>query len=156
MESQTFDLEENRLQKEIVKRKAKIVLIQLPEGLKTTGPRLATLIEDLGSCAIISADPCYGACDLATATAFYPSPSADPIPGLTLRRRKARSVPWERAACRRHTPSLQQGPWSFGPGTKGSEQATPVCLPAPRIRKVPSPFRAEGTLRRSTPPHGRS
>ena len=69
MESQTFNLEENRLQKEIVKRKAKTVLIQLPEGLKTIGPRLATLIEEVGSCAIVSADPCYGACDLATTAA---------------------------------------------------------------------------------------
>jgi 2-(3-amino-3-carboxypropyl)histidine synthase len=69
LEPQTFDLEENRLQKEIVKRKAKTVLIQLPEGLKNIGPRLATLIEEVGSCAIVSADPCYGACDLATTAA---------------------------------------------------------------------------------------
>jgi 2-(3-amino-3-carboxypropyl)histidine synthase len=65
MKTTSFDLEEKRLKKEISKRKAKIVLLQLPEGLKTEGPRLATIIEDAGALAIVSADPCYGACDLA-------------------------------------------------------------------------------------------
>ena len=65
MKTTSFDLEEKRLKKEISKRKAKIVLLQLPEGLKAEAPRLATIIEDAGALAIISADPCYGACDLA-------------------------------------------------------------------------------------------
>jgi len=65
MKTTSFDLEEKRLKKEISKRKAKIVLLQLPEGLKAEGPRLATIIEDVGALAIVSADPCYGACDLA-------------------------------------------------------------------------------------------
>lgn len=59
-----FELEENRLKKEILRRQAKKVLLQLPEGLKPEGPRLAAVIEDVGATAIISADPCYGACDL--------------------------------------------------------------------------------------------
>ena len=65
MKTTSFDLEEKRLKKEISKRKAKIVLLQLPEGLKAEGPRLASIIEDVGALAIVSADPCYGACDLA-------------------------------------------------------------------------------------------
>jgi len=65
MKTTSFDLEEKRLKKEISKRKAKIVLLQLPEGLKAEGPRLATIIEEAGALAIVSADPCYGACDLA-------------------------------------------------------------------------------------------
>jgi len=66
MEATTFNLEEKRLSKEITKRGAKRVLIQLPEGLKTEGPRLAAIAEKAGALAVVSADPCYGACDLAT------------------------------------------------------------------------------------------
>jgi 2-(3-amino-3-carboxypropyl)histidine synthase len=62
----TFDLEEERLREEVSRRGAKRVLIQLPEGLKAVGPRLAALAEKAGAVAIVSADPCYGACDLAT------------------------------------------------------------------------------------------
>jgi len=65
MKTAPFDFEEKRLKKEVKKRKAKIVLLQLPEGLKAEGPRLATIIEGAGALAIVSADPCYGACDLA-------------------------------------------------------------------------------------------
>ena len=66
MEIKTFDLEEKRLEEEIIKREAKRALIQLPEGLETEGSRLASIVERAGAIAIISADPCYGACDLAT------------------------------------------------------------------------------------------
>ncbi|KPV64573.1 MAG: 2-(3-amino-3-carboxypropyl)histidine synthase [Candidatus Bathyarchaeota archaeon BA2] len=65
----TFDLEETRLRKEITKRGAKLILIQLPEGLKAEGPRLAAMAEEAGALAIVSADPCYGACDLVLADA---------------------------------------------------------------------------------------
>ena len=65
MKSSIFDLEETKLKAEIKKRGAKRVLIQLPEGLKPDGPRLAALVERAGALAIVSADPCYGACDLA-------------------------------------------------------------------------------------------
>ena len=64
-----FDLEENRLKEEIKKRKPKIVLLQLPEGLKPEAPRLAAVVEESGSLPIISSDPCYGACDLAVSDA---------------------------------------------------------------------------------------
>jgi 2-(3-amino-3-carboxypropyl)histidine synthase len=64
--SSSFDLEEKRLVNEVQRRKANLVIIQLPEGLKPEGPRLASLIEEkTEALAIIMADPCYGACDLA-------------------------------------------------------------------------------------------
>jgi len=65
MENEIFELEEERLKEEIIKRGARKILIQLPEGLKKEGPRLAALVEEAGALAIVSADPCYGACDLA-------------------------------------------------------------------------------------------
>jgi len=65
MKTSTFDLEEERLKEEIRKRGARRVLFQLPEGLKAEGPRLASVAEKMGAVAIVSADPCYGACDLA-------------------------------------------------------------------------------------------
>ncbi len=60
-----FDFEEERIQQEITKLGAKRVLLQLPEGLKPEGPRLAKIIEKSGALPIISADSCYGACDIA-------------------------------------------------------------------------------------------
>lgn len=60
-----FDLEEGRLAKEVKRRGSKLVLIQLPEGLKPQAPQLAEIVEKAGAVAVISADPCYGACDLA-------------------------------------------------------------------------------------------
>lgn len=61
-----FDFEEERIKQEITKLGAKRVLIQLPEGLKPEGPRLAKIVGKTGALPIVSADPCYGACDLAT------------------------------------------------------------------------------------------
>jgi 2-(3-amino-3-carboxypropyl)histidine synthase len=61
-----FDFEKDRLLAEIIKRKAKRVLLQFPEGLKTEAFTLARLIESkTGATAFVSADPCYGGCDLA-------------------------------------------------------------------------------------------
>ncbi|UCD95885.1 MAG: diphthamide biosynthesis enzyme Dph2 [Candidatus Bathyarchaeota archaeon] len=59
-----FDLEEKRIINEVLQRKAKRVLIQLPEGLKKHGPQLAEILGRTGALPIISADPCYGACDV--------------------------------------------------------------------------------------------
>ncbi len=64
-----FDFEEERIKEEIVKLGAKRVLLQLPEGLKPEASRLVEPIEETGALPIISADPCYGACDLATSAA---------------------------------------------------------------------------------------
>ena len=60
-----FDFEEERIKQEIVKLGAKRVLLQLPEGLKPEAPKLAKIVEKNGGVTIISADPCYGACDIA-------------------------------------------------------------------------------------------
>lgn len=64
-----YDFEEERVKQEILRLNAKRVLIQLPEGLKPEAIRLAKTIERFGVLPIVSADPCYGACDLATAEA---------------------------------------------------------------------------------------
>jgi len=64
-----FDFEEERIKQEITKLSAKRVLIQLPEGLKTEAHRIAKVVEKTGALPIISADPCYGACDVATSEA---------------------------------------------------------------------------------------
>ncbi len=47
--------------------------MQLPEGLKPEAPHIASIIEESGALAIISADPCYGACDLALHEAEFTS-----------------------------------------------------------------------------------
>lgn len=60
-----FDFEEERIKQEITKLGAKRVLLQMPEGLKREAPKLAKIVEKSGALAIISADPCYGACDIA-------------------------------------------------------------------------------------------
>jgi len=64
-----FDFEEERVKQEILKLGAKRVLIQLPEGLKPEAPRLAKTVEKFGALPVVSADPCYGACDLAISDA---------------------------------------------------------------------------------------
>ncbi|MEM3641355.1 MAG: diphthamide biosynthesis enzyme Dph2, partial [Candidatus Bathyarchaeia archaeon] len=64
-----FDFEEERMKQEIAKLGAKRVLIQLPQGLKNEGVKLAKIVKKAGALPIVSADPCYGACDLATAEA---------------------------------------------------------------------------------------
>jgi len=64
-----FDFEEERIKQKIAKLEAKRVLLQMPEGLKPEGTRIAKIIEKTGALPIISATPCYGACDLATAEA---------------------------------------------------------------------------------------
>lgn len=62
----SYDFEEERVRQEILKSGAKRVLLQFPEGLKPEAPRLAKVIEKTGAVSIVSANPCYGACDLAT------------------------------------------------------------------------------------------
>jgi 2-(3-amino-3-carboxypropyl)histidine synthase len=61
----SFDFEEQRIVTEIQRLGAKRVVLQLPQGLKPEAVKLAKLVEDAGAVAIISSDPCYGACDIA-------------------------------------------------------------------------------------------
>jgi len=49
---------------QIKKKKAKKVLVQVPEGLKMKAINLAEDLRREGIEAFLSADPCYGACDL--------------------------------------------------------------------------------------------
>jgi 2-(3-amino-3-carboxypropyl)histidine synthase len=61
-----YQLEEAKIIEEIKRRGSKRVLLQMPEGLKPLGFRLAKLLEDeKGLEVFVSGDPCYGACDLA-------------------------------------------------------------------------------------------
>jgi 2-(3-amino-3-carboxypropyl)histidine synthase len=64
-----YDFEEERVKQEIQRLNAKRVLIQLPEGLKPEVLTIVKSVEKAGALPIVSADPCYGACDLATAEA---------------------------------------------------------------------------------------
>ena len=60
-----FDFEEQRIKDEIARLGAKRVLLQMPQGLKPQATKIAQTVEASGALAIISADPCYGACDIA-------------------------------------------------------------------------------------------
>lgn len=60
-----YNLEENRIIEEVQKRKAKRILMQLPEGLKKEALRLSNLIrEKTGATVVVSGEPSWGACDL--------------------------------------------------------------------------------------------
>lgn len=61
----TFDFEEDRIEKKIKQLGAKRVLLQMPQGLKPQATKIAQIVEECGAIAIISTDPCYGACDIA-------------------------------------------------------------------------------------------
>lgn len=51
----------------ILSRKAKVVALQMPEGLKVYAQRiLGDLERSTGAEFVIMADPCYGACDIST------------------------------------------------------------------------------------------
>jgi 2-(3-amino-3-carboxypropyl)histidine synthase len=58
-----YDFEIERINREIKKRKAKRVLIQLPEGLKG---RFLEIADRLNAECVLSGDPCFGACDIQT------------------------------------------------------------------------------------------
>lgn len=63
--SMMYDLEESRIIEEIKKRKAKNVLLQLPEGLKKEASRLTNTIQEKTSATVfVSGEPSWGACDL--------------------------------------------------------------------------------------------
>jgi len=57
-------LDYNRLVQEIRKRKAKSILLQLPEGLKTQAQEIAKALEKSGAEVLLSIETCYGACDI--------------------------------------------------------------------------------------------
>lgn len=60
-----YDLETERVIREIKRLKADVVGLQFPEGLKTRAVGLAGVIEsETDATVVISADPCFGACDV--------------------------------------------------------------------------------------------
>ncbi|MGE5533127.1 MAG: diphthamide biosynthesis enzyme Dph2 [Bacillota bacterium] len=59
-----FDFEEQRIKREILRLGAKRILLQMPQGLKPHATTIAKTVESCGAVAVISADPCYGACDI--------------------------------------------------------------------------------------------
>lgn len=61
-----YDLEIDRVAREITSRNAKRVLLQLPDGLRPRAFAMArALKESTGSKVFLAGDSCYGACDLA-------------------------------------------------------------------------------------------
>ena len=64
-----FDFEEQRIKQEILKLGSKRVLLQMPQGLKPQATTIAKTVEAYGVVAVISSDPCYGACDIAVSEA---------------------------------------------------------------------------------------
>lgn len=61
----SYDLEVERVIKEVKSRGAKCVLIQAPDGLKQYLKDLHERLVKEGITVVLSADPCYGGCDLA-------------------------------------------------------------------------------------------
>lgn len=60
-----YDLELNRVAKEIKKNKAKRVLIQLPDGLKPYATQISSELENKTKSKIfIWFNSCFGACDI--------------------------------------------------------------------------------------------
>jgi 2-(3-amino-3-carboxypropyl)histidine synthase len=60
-----YDMELDKVVASVRKTRAKVVGLQLPEGLKDQALELARVIEDnTNAKTIIMADPTYGACDL--------------------------------------------------------------------------------------------
>jgi 2-(3-amino-3-carboxypropyl)histidine synthase len=64
-----FDFEEKKIVQEIHRLSAKRVMLQMPQGLKPHATKLAEIVEAAGALPIISADSCYGACDIAVSEA---------------------------------------------------------------------------------------
>lgn len=60
-----YDLELNKVVKEIKKQKAKLVCIQLPDGLKPKATEIAKELEkNTNAKILIWAGSCFGACDV--------------------------------------------------------------------------------------------
>ncbi len=70
IDTDDFDLELVKLASELKLRNVKCALLQFPEGLLRYAFKVASFLEEkTGASIIISADPCWGACDLADSEA---------------------------------------------------------------------------------------
>ena len=56
--------DESALLGKLGKARAKRILVQIPEGLKTRAFGISKILEKNGLEAIVSVEPCFGACDL--------------------------------------------------------------------------------------------
>jgi len=66
MEISGYSIEIEKAVETIKKEGYKIVALQLPEGLKSYASKIVEIIEnDTDATVIVSADPCFGACDIA-------------------------------------------------------------------------------------------
>lgn len=71
MSSYEYDLEVERVVKEVKSRGARRVLIQAPDGIKQYLKDLHERLVREGIAVVLSADPCYGGCDLADEEAAF-------------------------------------------------------------------------------------
>ena len=59
-----YDFEIDKVVEKIKEEKAKLVCLQVPDGLKPEATKIAKILEEKsGSKIIIWAGPCWGACD---------------------------------------------------------------------------------------------
>ena len=74
----SYDLELDKIIKEIKKQKAKLICLQLPEGLKPKALKLVDEIESKTKAkCLIWLGTCYGACDLPNAQIEKLKPKID-------------------------------------------------------------------------------
>jgi 2-(3-amino-3-carboxypropyl)histidine synthase len=66
-----YDLEVGRVLDEVRQRGAKVVVVQAPDGLKGELMGLYDALVGAGASPVISADPCYGGCDLAVSESAF-------------------------------------------------------------------------------------
>jgi 2-(3-amino-3-carboxypropyl)histidine synthase len=70
--TQTYDLDLDEVDRAVRSRGAKRVLLQFPDGLRDYAPQIARLVEErTGAEALVSGEPCYGACDTPSASALH-------------------------------------------------------------------------------------
>lgn len=65
-----YDLELERVKKEILKCKAKKVLIQMTDGLKPKATEITRELEKTGAKIYVWASSCFGACDIPDVKGF--------------------------------------------------------------------------------------
>jgi len=68
-----YELEIDKVIKEIKKQKAKLVLLQFPDGLKPYATTIAEEVENRAKCeCLIWFGSCYGACDVPSVEKLKP------------------------------------------------------------------------------------
>lgn len=66
MQISDYNIDLEKIAKTILDKKYKTIALQIPEGLKSSVPKIVEYLEEkTSSTVIVVADPCYGACDIA-------------------------------------------------------------------------------------------